>query len=118
MKPTSPRFDMAFTILTARIRPEVWEHIRQNVEGILKGIPLQEDRTRPFVEVKPFLWIFRTAECFGAIHELEHLFARSGVTFLSIPHDGPLPCWVKPEVENALRGIGVVVWNLATGSPE
>jgi hypothetical protein len=99
------------------------------MKHIILTVPLDAstwDSCRPFVEralaqVKDFhaeidigLWVFRTQECYSVVHELEHLFANRGIRFLSVPHDGPLPCGVSPAAGEALRALGVEVCNVTT----
>jgi hypothetical protein len=99
---------MKHIILTAPFDASTWESCRPFVERALAQV-------KDFhAEIDIGLWVFRTQECYSVVHELEHLFANRGIRFLSVPHDGPLPCGVSPAAGEALRALGVEVCNVTT----
>ena len=99
---------MRHIILTAPFDASTWESCRPFVERALAQV-------KDFhAEIDIGLWVFRTQECYSVVHELEHFFANRGIRFLSVPHDGPLPCGVSPAAGEALRALGVEVCNVTT----
>src|SRR2546426_1135178 len=99
---------MKHVILAVHFDESTWDACRPLVEKALQGV-------KDFhVQIEVGLWVFRTQECYSVVHELEHLLAKRGVRFLSVPHDGPLPCGVSKAAGEALRTLGVEVCNVSS----